>query len=285
MRLRPRSWLTILGVLAWFASHQFGIRAAEKAMAATAPTLEDVAAGKAVIVDLTYALNAKNPYWPGPGYTPFQLKPIATLEKNGVLSQAFCTPEHLGTHLDAPNHFEANRLDVSAIPAESLFARGVVIDVSGAVAADPDYRLTTAEIARWEREHGPIPSEAVVFLHTGWGAYWNNYSRYTNRDARGTMHFPGYSAEAARFLIDERKAKGVGIDTLSMDYGLSRDFVVHHVVNKAKRYGLENVANLDRLPPRGFFVVVAPIKIEHGSGGPTRIFAVVPREAGGEKRP
>ena len=77
----------------------------------------------------------------------------------------------------------------------------------------------------------------------------------------------------------------MGIDTLSMDYGLSRDFVVHHVVNKAKRYGLENVANLDRLPPRGFFVVVAPIKIEHGSGGPTRIFAVVPREAGEQKKP
>ena len=123
MRPRPRSWLTVLGVLAWLASHQFGIRAAEKAMAATPPTLEDVAAGKAVIVDLTYALNAKNPHWPGPGYTPFQLKPIATLEKNGVLSQAFCTPEHLGTHLDAPNHFEANRsLTCSAIPAESLFS-------------------------------------------------------------------------------------------------------------------------------------------------------------------
>ena len=158
----------------------------------------------------------------------------------------------------------------------------MVIDVSGAVAADPDYRLTTSEIARWEREHGPIPQEAVVFLHTGWGAYWNNYSRYANHDARGKMHFPGYSVEAARFLIDERKAKGVGIDTLSMDYGLSRDFVVHHVVLKAKRYGLENVANLDRLPPRGFFVVVAPIKIEHGSGGPTRIFAVLAHE---QKRP
>jgi kynurenine formamidase len=277
------SWITIWAALAWLTFIAIPIRAAEKSSEPAPLSFEDVAAGRAAIVDLTYSLNAKNPYWPGPGYTPFQLKPIATLEKNGVLSQAFCTPEHLGTHLDAPNHFEANRLDVSAIPAESLFARGVVLDVSGAVAADPDYRLTTAEIARWEREHGPIPQEAVVFLHTGWGAYWNNYSRYANADARGTMHFPGYSAEAARFLIDQRKVKGVGIDTLSIDYGLSRDFVVHHVVNKAKRYGLENVANLDRLPPRGFYVVVAPIKIEHGSGGPTRIFAVVPREAGRQK--
>jgi kynurenine formamidase len=282
MRGRLAGGITVLTVLAWLTSVRSPVRAEEKSSESAPVTFEDVAAGRAAIVDLTYSLNAKNPYWPGPGYTPFQLTPIATLEKNGVLSQAFCTPEHLGTHLDAPNHFEAKQPDVSALPPDSLFARGVVIDVTGAVAANPDYRLTTAEITRWEGEHGPIPSEAVVFLHTGWGAYWNNYSRYTNRDARGTMHFPGYAAEAARFLIDERKAKGVGIDTLSMDYGLSRDFVVHHVVLKARRYGLENVANLDRLPPRGFFVVVAPIKIEHGSGGPTRIFAVLERE---QKKP
>jgi kynurenine formamidase len=89
------------------------------------------------------------------------------------------------------------------------------------------------------------------------------------------MHFPGFSTETAEYLIVERQAKGIGIDTLSIDYGLSRDFAVHHVVNKHGRYGLENVAELDRLPVRGFYVVVAPIKLESGSGGPTRIFAVL----------
>src|SRR5262249_2320879 len=74
---------------------------------------------------------------------------------------------------------------------------------------------------------------------------------------------------------EERKARGLGIDTLSMDHGLSRDFAVHHVVNGAGRYGLENVANLDRLPPRGFHVIIAPLKIETGSGGPARLLAVL----------
>jgi kynurenine formamidase len=279
MKQRFVKLVILLGVLLPLPSVSNGIRAGENAASGSPLTLEDVASGKARLIDLTYPLNDRNPYWPGPGYTPFKLKTIATLEKNGVLSQAFSTPEHLGTHLDAPNHFERNQPDVSALPAETLFARGVLLDVSPHAAADPDYRLTPAEIARWEREHGPIPTGAVVLLHTGWGAFWNNYSRYTNQDVQGRMHFPSYSAEAARLLIHERKAKGLGIDTLSIDYGLSRDFVVHHVVNKAGRYGLENVANLDRLPPRGFFLVVAPIKIEHGSGGPTRIFAILPRES------
>jgi kynurenine formamidase len=281
MRMCPRSWLSIVGVLFLFLATPFEIRADEKTAPEVPLTLDDVVDGKARLVDLTYPLNARNPYWPGPGYTPFELKPIATIEKNGVLSQAFCTPEHLGTHLDAPNHFALHQPDVSAMPAESFFARGIVIDASQAAAADPDYRLTPADITRWERLHGPVPSGAVVLLYTGWGAFWNNYSRYANHDARGKMHFPGYSAEAARLLIHDRQAKGLGIDTLSMDYGLSRDFVVHHIVNGAGRYGLENVAHLDSLPPRGFYLFVAPIKIEHGSGGPTRIFAIVPREAAG----
>lgn len=240
------------------------------------PTLAQLASGELKIVDLTWALNAENAFWPGDQYEPFHLRTIATLERDGVLSKAFATPEHLGTHLDAPNHFERNQPSVDQIPAEQLFAPGVVIDVSAAVMADPDYRLGVEDIERWESEHGPIPQRAVVLLHTGWSRFWGNPVRYQNRDVRGKLHFPGYSQEAAEFLIARRDIKGLGIDTLSIDHGLSRDFIVHHVVNRYARYGLENVARLGELPARGFYVVVAPIKIETGSGGPTRLFAIVP---------
>ncbi len=120
----------------------------------------------------------------------------------------------------------------------------------------------------WEGKHGRVPEGAVVLLYTGWSRFWTNYARYKNQDPMGKLHFPGYSEAAAKVLVGERKARGLGIDTLSIDPGLSRDFAVHHVVNGAGRYGLENVANLDRLPPRGFHVIVAPLKIETGSGGP-----------------
>ena len=240
-------------------------------------SLADVAAGRARILDLTYVLNEKNAYWPGPGYEPFRLRTIATIEDDGVLSKAFSMPEHLGTHIDAPNHFETNQPDVSAIAPEQFFAPGVVIDIAPRAEVDADTMLTLKDIKDWERRHGRIPDHSVVLLHTGWGRFWSNYSRYKNQDAMGKLHFPAYSAEAARFLIHDRKARGLGIDNLSIDRGISKKFEVHHIVNGAGRYGLENVAHLDRLPARDFFVIVAPIRIEAGSGGPTRILAILPK--------
>lgn len=239
-------------------------------------SLEQISAGQAKIVDLTWSLNDKGPYWPGENYQPFELKTIATLERDGVLSKAFCMPEHLGTHIDAPNHFEKNQPSVDQISPQDFFAPGVMIDLSGPASMDPDVLLSREHLETWERRHGQIPAGAVVLLNTGWGRFWTNPPRYQNRDVQGRMHFPGYSADAARFLINERKVRALGIDTLSIDYGLSRDFVVHHIVNAAGRYGLENVAHLEKLPPRGFWLIVAPIKIETGSGGPTRLLAILP---------
>ncbi|MDA0806365.1 MAG: cyclase family protein [Planctomycetota bacterium] len=250
--------------------------ATNKAQAASLITLSDVASGKARILDLTHVLNEKNAYWPGPGYEPFRLTTIATIEKDGVLSKAFSMPEHLGTHIDAPNHFETGQPDLSMIKPDQLFGPGVVIDIAARAEVDADTTLTVEDIRDWEATHGQIPEGAIVLLHTGWGRLWNNYSRYKNQDAMGKLHFPSYSGEAAKFLIHQRKAKGLGIDNLSIDSGISKDFAVHHIVNKAGRYGLENVANLDKLPARGFFLIVAPIRIEAGSGGPTRILAVLP---------
>jgi len=238
-------------------------------------TLNDLVGGKLKIVDLTYALNSKNPYWPGDNYEPFQLKTIATIEKDGVLSKTLSMPEHLGTHIDAPNHFEKNQPALDQIPLKNFFGPGVVIDISQRAEQDSDTWLTVADIEKWESNHGRIPDGAIVMLHTGWGRFWTNYDRYKNQDVRGQLHFPSFSPDAARYLVKKRNIRGLGIDTLSIDRGISKDFQVHHIINGAGKYGLENVANLDKLPAKGFHVIVAPIKVEHGSGGPTRILAII----------
>ena len=239
-------------------------------------TFNDVVSGRASVVDLTWKLNEKNAYWPGPGYEPFKLTTIATLEKDGVLSKHFSMPEHLGTHIDAPNHFESDQPDVSELDPGLLIGPGVVIDISARAELDADTLLTVADINEWEETHGRIPDGAIVLLHTGWDRFWGNYSRYKNQDATGNLHFPSFSGDAAKFLIHHRKARGIGLDTLSIDAGLSRDFAVHHLVNNAGRFGLENVASMSKLPARDFYLIVAPIRIEHGTGGPTRILAIIP---------
>jgi kynurenine formamidase len=240
-----------------------------------APTLDQLCSGALKIVDLTWPLNDKGAFWPGDNYKPFELRTIATLEKNGVSSKAFCMPEHQGTHIDAPNHFEADRPSVDRIAVGDLFAEGVLIDISEQAAADADYSLSLADVEAWEQKNGRIPDRAVVLLKTGWGRHFQNPVRYRNQDATGQMHFPGFSVSAVQFLIERRNIRGIGLDTLSLDPGQSRDFAVHHLLGRAGRYGLENLADLDELPASNFYLVVAPIKIETGTGGPTRVLAIL----------
>lgn len=239
--------------------------------------LEDVMEGKARAVDLTYPLNEKNPYWPVGNYSPFKYEVIANIKKDMVFSGRYSTPEHLGTHLDAPNHFELNQPSVDQLPFEQLVGPAVLIDITDKSEHDPDYVLLSSDIEQWEKVHGQIPDGSVVLLHTGWSKRWHNFEEYKNKDMHGCMHFPGYSKESALFLVEKRRIRGIGIDTLSGDCGNCSAFQVHHVINRAGKFILENVANLDMLPPRGFTLVVAPIKIEGGSGGQCRIWALVPK--------
>ena len=139
--------------------------------------LSDLFNGKLKIIDLTYTLNEKNPYWPGDKYEPFQLKTIATIEKDGMLSKTLSMPEHLGTHIDAPNHFEKNQPALDKIALDQLFGPGVVLDISQRAEQDADAWLTVADIEAWEKKHGRIPDGAIVMLHTGWGRFWANYDR------------------------------------------------------------------------------------------------------------
>jgi kynurenine formamidase len=178
--------------------------------------------------------------------------------------------------MDAPAHFPPGTETVDQIPARKFFGPAVVIDVRAESAKDPDYRLTAARIMEWEKEHGRITPGAIVMLRTGWASRWPDEARYRNMDAAGVMHFPGYSVESAKLLI-ARGASGLGIDTLSIDYGASKEFEVHRTTLPANLYHLENLANLDQLPESGAFIIAAPIKLEGGSGGPCRVFALLPR--------
>lgn len=232
------------------------------------------------VVDLTYPFDDQTIAWPT--NKPFTWEKTAWGTTAGgywYASADFAMSEHGGTHMDAPIHFAKDRLTLDAIPVEQLIGPAAVIDVTATAAQDRDYRLTVADIAAWEQRHGRIPDGAIVLMRTGWGKYWPDKRRYlgsaTPQDAR-TLHFPGFSKEAAEFLVKERKIAGVGLDTPSMDYGPSQDFIVHQIVNGANLYGLENVANLDALPPVGATLIALPMKIKGGTGGPVRIIAILP---------
>jgi kynurenine formamidase len=240
--------------------------------------LRGIPSGRTQVVDMTYAINDKEPAWPGDERT-FEAKANATVEKNGYFTRSFWMLEHYGTHMDAPAHFPPGKETLDQIPEAHFFGPAVLIDVREESAKDADYRLKVTRVEKWEALHGRVPEGSIVLLRTGWGATrWPDQARYRNMDANGVMHFPGYSVEATKLLI-ERGAVGLGIDTLSVDYGASKNFEVHRVDLPAGLYNLENLANLDHVPEAGAFVIAAPMKLEGGSGGAVRAFAILPTAA------
>lgn len=234
------------------------------------------------VVDLTYAFDEKTLYWPT-SPTTFQLDRLSYGKTEAgffYASNAFCTPEHGGTHLDAPIHFGEGKRTSDQIPPEQLIAPAVVLDISAKAAADSDYRLTLQDVLAWEEKNGRIPQGSIVLLRTGWGARWPDRKRYLGDDKPGdasNLHFPSYGAEAARALVEQRKVGVLGVDTASIDHGPSKDFIVHQIASAANVPGLENVANLGELPATGAWVIALPMKIAGGSGGPVRIVALVPK--------
>ncbi len=236
--------------------------------------LDEISTGKTRVVDLSYAINDQLVRWPGDEKV-FEAKVNASVEKNGYFTRSFWMLEHYGTHLDAPAHFPPGKTTVDQIPVKQLFGPAIVLDVRAEGAKDADYLLPPSRVEEWEKRHGRIPSGAIVLLRTGWASRWPDAQKYRNQDAQGKMHFPGFSVEAAKLLID-RKASGLGCDTMSIDYGASSDFAVHHLALGSGLYHLENLADLNPLPENGAFLVVAPIKLEGGSGGPVRVFALIP---------
>ncbi|WP_105102357.1 cyclase family protein [Microbulbifer pacificus] len=189
--------------------------------------------------------------------------------------------EHGGTHVDAPVHFGRGRQSVDKIPLQQLIGAGVVIRVADRIGKDRNYLVSTADIERWEKQHGTIEKGSIVLFDTGSAQFWPDPVKYLGTSERGEaavakLNFPGLSPEAAVFLVEQRGVNAVGLDTPSIDYGASQQFETHRALFERNVPALENVANLAELPARGFTLIALPMKIRGGSGGPTRVVAFLP---------
>ena len=233
-------------------------------------------------IDLSYAFDSTTLYWPN-NPDGFQHR----VDVEGVTdlgyyysSYTILTPEHGGTHLDAPIHFYENGETVDKLPLSKLTGAAVVIDVSSQALENRDYLIDSVAVLAWEQEHGKIPAQTMVLFRTGYGKFYPDREAYFGTSKIGAeaipeLHFPGIHPETALWLAKSRNVKAVGLDTPSLDYGQSKDFAAHQALMENQIPGFENVANLDQLPATGIFVVALPMKIKGGSGGPLRIIATI----------
>lgn len=182
----------------------------------------------------------------------------------------------VGTHIDSPLHWYPGARGISDLTFNELVARGAVIDCTDKVEANSDYLLTVADLLEWEDKFGPLPDRAFVVMKTGWGSKYGDIAAYLGlRDGDSAFHFPGFSVEAANFLLNERSIVGIGIDTASLDFGPTTDFPVHQVILGASKYQIENM-NLAEVPEGAAATFVSmPLKVANGPEAPVRVMAVL----------
>jgi kynurenine formamidase len=252
-----------------------GALAASFAATAMAPEMALAAPARSFtsVVDLTHTMSPDFPTFFGvPG---IEMDKKFEFKKDGFNLYWWRIIEHAGTHLDAPIHFSEAGATVEKIPANTLVVPLAVVDVAAKAAQNPDYLLTREDLADWEKKHRRLPENCCVAMQSGWAQHVGNPAEFTGKDSAGVFHFPGVSPEAAEWLMKERKVVGLAVDTLSLDHGPSKDFKVHHAWLPSGRWGLENVANLDKVPPAGAMLVVGLAKVKNATGGPARLIALV----------
>lgn len=233
------------------------------------------------VVDLTHTLDENFPFIPIPGITfPFKKTSIATIDKMGVAAFRWDIHEHIGTQIDAPSHFFADGLSLEQMPVRNFIAPLAVIDISERARTNADTAVTIEDIKDWEKRYGRLPNGAAVFMYSGWDAKVKDAKAFINMDGGNTMHFPGFSPEAALFLARERDVVGIGVDTISLDPGNDKTYKAHKAWLAAGKWGVEAVANLKHVPPVGATVFVGASKVGGATGGPVRLIARVPTDGG-----
>nr|WP_255345023.1 cyclase family protein [Anabaena sp. PCC 7108] len=230
---------------------------------------------------MSHVIDTRIPQWPGD--PPVIFTTVAELQDDGYYLRRFSLGEHSATHINAPNSFYTNGTSIHEYPAQSLVVPAVVIDICEQAAVNADYLLTIADILTWEAEYGTISAGSAVLLYTGWQAKWLNKIAFLNQDEQGNMHFPGFGSDATQFLITERQIAGVGIDTHGVDSGQDTNFTTNRLLlEKLQRIQsqnqslivLENLTNLDQLPPQGATLVIGILRLRGGSGSPAAVMAL-----------
>ena len=225
------------------------------------------------VIDLTHTLSPAFPTFFGvPG---IEIERRYTLKKDGANVNWWRVLEHAGTQIDAPFHYAENGAAVEAIAAEQLVVPLAVLDVSAKAARNADYALNRQDLIDWKGRHGRLPEGCCVAMHSGWARYASDAAKYTGKDAAGVFHFPGIDPGAAEWLLQQRRVVGLAVDTLSLDPGSSKDFRTHALWLPAGHWGIENIANLEQVPPTGATLVAGVPKVQGATGAPARILALV----------
>lgn len=228
-------------------------------------------------VDLTHSFGPDIPHWKG--FEPLRVRDVYTIAKDGFHAQEFCHVGQWGTHVDPPAHFHDGLKTVDQIDPKDMLLPLVVLDVHDKAARNPDYVISLADVADWESRNGRIPARSFVAMRTDWSKRWPDQAAMQNLDDAGVAHYPGWSKEVLKLLVEERRIAAAGHETTDTDPGIATsrgDYSLESFILGTNHYQVEMLANLDQVPESGALVMVSVPKPSDGTGFPARVIAILP---------
>lgn len=220
------------------------------------------------LIELSHTIEPSSPTWyGGTAFTaPLVYDYTSCTTQTKFRVQELILHAGTGTHVDAPGHCIPGGRTVEQLWLDELVAPCIVIDVT--TEAKPDSLISLEAVQTFERTHKAVIAGSIVFFKTGWSCWWNDPSLYRNE-----LNFPAIEGAAAQYLIDHG-ALAIGIDTLGPDRP-GDHYPVHEIVLSADCYLIENVANLEQLPPTGAMAMVMPIPLAGATEAPARILGLL----------
>lgn len=243
--------------------------------APVAPAEADVSfRGRALrIVDLTHELTEE--FNITPPRTRLAMQPIdGSGAAVGMKLNLLSLVEHTGTHIDAPRHFSETGRSLGEIPVGDLVVPLAILDLKAKARLDRNAAVQVDDILAWERRHGALPKGCCVALNSGWSPLQER-KRASSLPASEARKAPGFSPEAAAFLIDKRSVKGIATDAMSLDTGSNGPaYPAHQAWLRSGRWGIEGLTNMDAVPQGGAILVLGAAPLRGGTGFPVRAIAL-----------
>ena len=197
-------------------------------------------------------------------------------EEEQPMNRTMIVSEHGPTHVDSIDHLDpTSELSIDEMPLEWFYGDAVGLDVSHVEHPDP---ITVKDISGQLDEHDlEIQDGDIVTLETG-----NREANYSTTDKekkhRYNKKFVGLEEEAATWLV-EKGAKGLGIDSISVDHPPNiypdYNFPVHALASREEIVIWENLANLAEVAGMRYTFSGFPLKIRDGTGSPVRAIGIV----------
>lgn len=226
-------------------------------------------------VDLSHEVSKETPLWSG--FSPIEAK-VKYDYNDGFLVHEFSSlVSQYGTHVDVPNHFVKGKRCLEEITPDELILPLCVIDFRKKAEENPDYAFTKQDILDWEEKYGKIPENAFVAACTN----WYKKEDMDNCDENGNKHYPGWSMEALKFLVEERNVHAIGHETADTDASAEsteHGFICEYYILDQNRYQIELMRNLEQVPPTGSLIFCGFPKVKDATGFTARCIAICPND-------